>query len=184
MKKIILSLFITALVLNVSKAQIYMGKECTVSFFSKTTMEDIDAKESVAQPILNSTTGDIAIKIPTRSFIFKDGLMAEHFYENFVESHKFPNAIFKGKINEKIDYSKNGDHKVTVTGEMDLHGVKKTITISGDLKIKDGVVHIYSKFNIKMADYDIKDPTIIGKSVAESIDVTITATLAPYTKKK
>ncbi len=182
MKKTSLTLFIIAFAFNVTKAQIYMAKECTISFFSATSMEDIDAKNTAAKPVLNAATGDIQVKISHRAFKFKDGLMEEHFNENFVETQKYPNAIFKGKINEKVDYTKNGENKVTVTGEMDLHNVKKTITIDGKVTIKDGVVSIYSKFNIKLSDYNIKDPSLIGKSIAEAIDVTITSTLEPYKK--
>ena len=35
-------------------AQIYIGQKCSISFFSKTPMEDIDAINTNSKPVFNS----------------------------------------------------------------------------------------------------------------------------------
>lgn len=182
MKKTIFLFALACMTAGYSRAQIYMGKESLITFFSHTAVEDIDAKNTTGKPVLDAGKGDFQVKVTIKGFKFKSGLMEEHFNENFMESEKYPHAIFKGKINEKIDYTKDGEHKVTVTGNMEIHGVTKPVTIDGTLTVKGKQIIVDSKFKITLADYKIEDPSIIGKKVAEAVDVTIKSTLEPYKK--
>jgi polyisoprenoid-binding protein YceI len=84
-----------------------------------------------AQSVINTTTGEIAVKVPIKSFVFENGLMQEHFNENYLESDKHPFATFKGKINESIDWTKPGNYPVSATGKLNLHGVERDQTIKG-----------------------------------------------------
>lgn len=166
-----------------SEGQIYMSDSCRVSFFSSATIEDITAVNTVSKPVMSTATGDIQISISNPQFIFKKKLMQEHFNEDYMESDKYPNTIFKGKVNEKVDYTKNGVNNVTVTGTMDMHGVKKTITIPGTITVKDGLIFLVAKFDVKLTDYNIKVPTVIGSDIAKQIAITFTSTMKPYNVK-
>jgi len=181
MKNYFLSFF---LLLGLSSfAQIYVSKSCEISFFSEAPLENIEAINKAAAPILNTATGDIQVRIPIRSFKFKKELMEEHFNENYMETEKFEFSTFKGKINEKIDYTKNGDHKVTVTGKLEIHGVTKDRTFDGTVSIKDGIIVISSKFKVRIADHNIKVPSMYVQNIAEEVEVKINSTLEPYKKK-
>lgn len=180
MRKIIL---LAALVVSFcAKAQIFIGEEGTVSFFSKTAMEDIDAVNKLVKPILNGKNGEIAFKVTNIAFKFKSALMEEHFNENYMESEKYPHTIFKGKINETIDYTKEGENNVTVTGKMNMHGVEKDVTYKGKLIIKGGKVMLECTFKVKLADYNIKVPSVVGANIAEDIEIKVNSTLIPYKK--
>ena len=163
-------------------AQIYMGKTCEISFFSDGPIEDISAKNTTAKPILNTSTNDIAVKITIKGFHFEKALMEEHFNEKYMESDKFPYSTFSGKINEKIDYTKEGTSKVTVTGKLSLHGVEKERTIDGTITIKDGEIFIESKFNVALKDHKIEIPTLVAQNIAEIVEVTIKSTLTEFKK--
>ena len=63
-----------------------------------------------------------------------------------MESAKYPQAKFRGKINEKIDYAKAGENKVTCTGDLTIHGVTKPVTLTGTLTVSDANVMLDSKF--------------------------------------
>ncbi len=181
MKKIILLAFVIATA-NIASAQIYIAKSCEISFFSSSPLENIEAINKNTKPIINTATGDVQMKIAITGFVFEKPLMQEHFNENYLESDKFPSAIFKGKINEKIDWTKDGEHKVTITGTFEIHGVKKERTIDGVVKIKGQEITISSKFNIHIADYNIKVPSLYVKNIAEDVEVKINSVLEPYKK--
>ncbi|MBL7884308.1 MAG: YceI family protein [Bacteroidia bacterium] len=181
MKNLLFTLVIIALSNSVG-AQIYLAKSCEITFFSAAPIENIEAINKSTKPIINTTTGDVQMKIVISGFMFEKPLMQEHFNENYMESEKFPNAIYKGKINEKIDWTKDGDHKVTITGTFDIHGVKKDRTIDGIIKIKGQEVNISSNFKIHIADYNIKVPSLYIKNIAEDVDVKLNATLEPLKK--
>jgi hypothetical protein len=182
MKKILLAVA-SLLITNLAQAQLYAGKETMIHFLSKASLEDIEAKNTVPKPILDATSGDIQIRIPNKQFKFKSSVMEEHFNENYMETEKYPYTTFKGKINEKVDYTKDGENKVTCTGTMDMHGVIQTITINGTITVKGNQLTVVSKFIVKLVDYKIKVPSLYIKNIAEEIAVDINSVLEPYVKK-
>ena len=113
----------------VANAQIYTGKSYEVSFFSDGPIEDINATNKSAQVILNTAKNEIAIKVTVKGFDFDKELMEEHFNEKYLESDKYPYAIFAGKIKDTIDCRKEGIYKITVIGKLTIHGVEKERTI-------------------------------------------------------
>lgn len=163
-------------------SQIYVGDKCKISFFSETKMENIDAINTITKPVFNSKTGDFVIKAQQTAFVFKSAFMQEHYNENYIESEKFPYAIFKGKVQEAIDYSKNDTYDVTMIGTLEVHGVELPRTITGTISIKDGSVIMDSKFNIKVADHKIKVPSLYVEKIAEIIQVTFHTDMIPFKK--
>jgi polyisoprenoid-binding protein YceI len=111
--------------------------------------------------------------------MFEQPLMQEHFNENYMESEKYPNASLDGIIQEKIDYTKNGEYVATVKGKLTMHGVTKDIEVKGKLTVKDNVIVMDAKFQAKLEDYKI----LLHKNVAKVIDVTINSKLEPFEKK-
>ncbi len=181
MKKIIV-LIILVIISRAGVAQICIAKTCEVSFFSASPLENIEAIAKAPKTFLNTATNDVQIQITNTAFVFQKPLMQEHFNENYMESEKFPNTIFKGKINEKIDWTKEGEQKVTVTGKMSMHGVDKDITFDGIVNIKGGEITISTKFKIHVADYNIKVPSLYIQNIAEDVDVKLNAVLVPFKK--
>jgi|SRR6218665_2486982 len=181
MKKIVLSILALAFSSGLF-AQIYIAKTCEISFFSASPLENIEAVNKACKPILNTATNDLQMKVVVTAFQFDKPLMQEHFNENYMETEKFPNAIFKGKINEKIDWTKDGEYKVTVTGKLTMHGVEKERTVEGVVKIKGTEITLTSKFNIHIADHAIKVPSLYVETIAEDVETKINAVLEPYKK--
>src|SRR5690349_21679462 len=99
MKKVIPVLF-SLLFTSFLNAQIYTAKKggTAISFYSEAPMENIEATNKSATIVLKSTTNEIQIRLSIQNFKFKNGLMEEHFNENYMESDKYPNCEFKGKI--------------------------------------------------------------------------------------
>jgi polyisoprenoid-binding protein YceI len=173
------SLLIVSLVLLMSASSVYSQKYMTrnghIRFFSSASLEDIEAHNRQVNAALDLETGDFVFRVLVRSFEFEKALMQEHFNENYMESHKFPNASFQGKISNlsEIDFNKNGTYEATVEGKMTIHGVTKDIVEKGTLTMKDGTIEAYSQFNVKVADFDIKIPKTVVNNIAENIQVTV-----------
>ncbi len=182
MKKVFL-LFTGIALSTALSAQIFMAKTCDITFFSASPLENIEATNKAAKPILNTATNDVQVKIAMNGFSFHSPLMQEHFNENYVETEKYPNCIFKGKINETIDWKKDGEYKVTVAGTISLHGVDKEIKLDGTVTVKGSQIILLTKFKIHIADYKIQVPSLYVKNIAEDVDVTLNATLEPFVKK-
>jgi hypothetical protein len=183
MKTLILAVFLFILQMEVN-AQIYKSKVdgCKIHFFSEAPLENIEADNNVSTSILNTSSGDLVLQVPNISFKFEKPLMEEHFNENYMESDKYPKSTFKGKINEKIDFTKDGEYKVTVTGILNIHGVEKQRTIDGKIIVKNGEIKAVSEFVIHVADHKIEIPQLVMQNIAEHVKVSIDCTYEPYKK--
>jgi hypothetical protein len=162
---------------------IYTCKNASISMYSKAPIEDIEAKSATGTSVYNSATGDIAFSVAIKSLKFPKSLMQEHFNENYMESDKYPNAVFKGKVQEHPDLSKDGTYNVSATGDLDVHGVKQTRTIPGTITVKGGIVSLNAEFMVKCVDHRITIPTLVFHNIAESIKIQVAATYNKYQAK-
>ena len=160
-------------------AQIYRTPNGKIDFFSKTPVEDIEAHSNTAVVLLNTKTNDVVFQVQNTTFNFPNKLMQEHFNEKYMESEKYINSTFSGKINETIDYTKDGSYDVTVTGKLNIHGVEQVRTINGKVTIKGETIQLVSDFKVKVVDHKIEVPKLVIAKIAEEIAVHVDATLAP-----
>src|SRR5687768_6558079 len=79
-------------------AQKFSTEKGTISFFSDAAIEDISAENTMVGSLFNSTTGELVYIVKIKDFIFPKALMREHFNEKYMETEKFPKALFTGKL--------------------------------------------------------------------------------------
>ncbi len=170
MQKLILCLLLTSLA-PVLVAQKLNAESGTIKFFSRASIEDIDATNKKVQSIFDVATGDIAFVVPIQSFEFPKKLMQQHFNEKYLESEKYPKATFNGKVSD-YDPSGAGKQSVMATGKLTIHGETQEITVPGTLEKKDGKLLLKTSFIVRLIDYEIKIPQVLWQNVAEQVEVT------------
>ncbi len=175
-------MFLFLVVLKGANAQIFTAKSGEASFFSEAPLENIDAKTKSVNSILNTSSKEVVYIIPITTFQFQKALMQEHFNEKYMESNKYPDAKYRGKINEELDFTKNGTYSVTSAGILTIHGVDKNHTEKGTITIKGDSIFVESQFNVLLKDHKIQIPTIMTKKIAEQVLVKIKAAYVPYKK--
>ena len=161
-------------------AQKYMTKNGHIRFYSETPVETIEAHNKQVNCALDSETGDFVFKILMKSFEFEKALMQEHFNENYAESDKYPNAMFKGKVTNiaDIDFSVDGEYPAVIEGDLTIHGTTNKVKHSGTFTVKGGTIHGMAVFNVKPEDYKIKIPSAVTKKNADSMEVTVDVKLS------
>jgi len=186
MKKTVIftTILILAFITITSYGQRYITKNGNIKFYSETPMETIEAHNNQVNSALDISTGDFVFKVLMKSFEFEKALMQEHFNENYVESDKYPNATFKGKIANinDIDFTTAGEYKVVVEGALTMHGETQNIQTTGTFQITDEAINGKSVFTIKPEDYKIKIPKTVVKNIAEEIEVTVIVALKELKK--
>lgn len=146
-----------------------------VEFYSSTPLETIQAVNSTAVSKLDPATGALSIRMKNTGFVFPNRLMQEHFNENYMESERFPVSGFDGTVENLDTAALSAGKKLTVSvkGTLDVHGVKKPRTVQGWLqKQPDGSLKGETVFPVKMADHDIKIPSLLTKKFTEEMRVT------------
>jgi polyisoprenoid-binding protein YceI len=161
--------------INTARAQTYLTKNGKITFFSRTSMENIDAVNNQVVSVLDSKTGGLQFSVQVSGFLFKKALMQEHFNGDYMESAKYPKATFKGKITDmtKVDFSKDGSYAVNVAGDLSMHGVTNTITVPATIIIAGGKLSAASTFNVGVADYKIDIPKVVQGNISKSIEIKV-----------
>ncbi|HMV08519.1 MAG TPA: YceI family protein [Cyclobacteriaceae bacterium] len=181
MKRILMICFLTSMSSALFSQTLFMTRSGQISFFSKTSVENIDAVNNEVTSILNTGTGEVVFAVLVKSFRFEKALMEEHFNENYMESDKFPKATFQGKITNlaSIDFAKDGSYPVTIQGDLTLHNVKQPVNASGQLEVGNGKLILKGNFIVTLADYKIEVPSLVTEKISKTIDIRVNCNYEP-----
>lgn len=159
----------------------YIDRAGKASFFSWAPLEDIEAHSYEVVSVIDIGTGEIVASMQMRSFRFRKSLMQEHFNENYVESHKYPKASFRGKVLNvsALDINRNGIHTLDIAGDLTLHGVTRPLHITADAVVENGRLRAKAVFPISVKDFNIEIPRILMKKIAEVVEVTVSFEYRP-----
>jgi hypothetical protein len=165
------------------QGQGFQTVDSEISFYSSAPLEDIRAVNKEGSGLFNAETGALAFRIPINGFQFRKSLMQQHFNEKFMESEKYPNATFEGKL-EGYDMQRSGPQQVEANGRMSIHGVRKTVNIEGQFTVSGESLLMYAVFDVRLEDYDIDIPKVVFLNIAEVVEVTVAFTFQKIDQEK
>lgn len=174
MKKLILGAVILTASLS-GVAQKYITRTGHISFFSETSMENIEAHNKTVTAVMDVASKRIQFAVTMKSFVFEKALMQEHFNENYVESDDFPKATFSGMIPDldNVNFDKDGVYNVTVEGELTIHGVTKKIKAPVKFVVLNGKLKGEAQMQLNPEDYDIAIPAVVREKIAKQLLIDI-----------
>lgn len=179
LKMALLALLIGAPILL--SAQRYFSRSANVNFdaTNSSSPEDVKAKTSTGTIVVDAATGAVEAAVLMKSFQFEKALMGEHFNENYVESSKYPKAVFKGKMADAtaVKFERDGTYKINVTGNLTMHGKTKQVTVPTVFTVKGGKITAQTDFTVVLADFDIAIPSLVADKVAKSVKITFAGAL-------
>jgi hypothetical protein len=180
MKKIMpLAIFILLPLITLKAQHEYVTNKGIVSFFAEAPITNVDAQNENAKVVLNAASNELIITMNMADFKFKNQKMGRDAEKKYIETEKYTEASFRGKINGVANYHKAGTYPVTTTGKLKIHGVERNVTEKGTIVIDKDQIKIQSAFSVLLKDYNIETPTILGKDMtSENVDVKISATLS------
>jgi hypothetical protein len=151
---------------------------------SKSSPEKIEAVNDKATSMLDASTGQLEFAVLMKAFMFEKALMEEHFNENYVESDKFPKAIFKGVIKNigEVTLAKDGSYTTKIEGKLTIHGITKDVETTGTITVKGNSITGKSEFKILLADYGIEIPSLVKDKVGKEASITVNVNYEPLKK--
>lgn len=173
-------LFISMLLLpfGIKGQYMYTLNDGSIQFSSSAPNENIKASSHKLKGVIDTRKKTFAFKIDMSSFEgFNSPLQKEHFNENYMESHIFPEASFTGKIIENVSFDKNGKYTVRAKGKLSIHGVPQERIIYADILVRDKSISITSDFTVSLTEHNIKIPRVVYDKLATQINVSMNATL-------
>lgn len=174
----VLLIFVVLAVAFKPAEQVFQTLKGTIQFKSEAPMELIKASSKELAGAIDSEKKQFSFRVKIRTFQgFNGNTQKEHFNENYLESDKYPEASFKGKIIEDVDFTKNGSYELRAKGKLLIHGVTQERIIKCDVVVKDNLLTIQSKFTVLLSDHNIPIPKVVYQKLANEIQVDVNATL-------
>lgn len=148
--------------------------EASVPFY-----EAVEAKNNQVYCFLNTKNASITFVAMIKNFHFERSLMEDHFNANYMESKKYPKAVFKGII-EKFSINKitESPSEYYIKGRINIHGVTKNIKVIATIfKSAKNAIVIQSKFSLNTDDFKIEIPYIVRSKVSKNVNVDLNVEL-------
>lgn len=173
--------FLTLLLFLITQSsftQLYKTSTGEITFNASTPLENIYAKNTAVNGIININDGKFASVLLITDFKFKRKLMQEHFNENYLESHKYPKATFTGQIENFSTHNiTNNEISLAINGILTIHGVSNKIKAPIKIKNQNDTILLKTEFVLKPEDYKIKVPKLVFKKIAQEVLVQAQYTL-------
>lgn len=151
----------------------------TINFEASVPLfEEIKAVNRSAMVVLEPKTSTFNCIVVIKDFRFELDMMQEHFNQNYLESDRYPKAVFKGKI-AKFDMKDINDieKEYIIKGKLTVHGKSREIEVKALMKrVKDGI-QIHSDFPILVSDFDISIPKKIGSKISSTANTGLSAVI-------
>ncbi len=183
MKEKLIVLFVLSIsftFLSAQEGKIFSVRSGKISFQSEAPFETIRASSNDIKGLLETDKKLFAFKVRMESFDgFNSSLQKEHFNENYIESSKFPEATFNGKIIEDVDLTKDGTYTVRAKGNFTIHGVPQERIIKSDITVKNGRILLKSAFSVLLEDHNIPIPKVVKDKLSSEIEVQVNCQLEP-----
>ena len=164
------------------------SKDNLVKFESHAPMESFDGKtrEVVGSlefdPDQLSDSVTVRIEVDLTSLDTGIGLRNKHMRQNHLETDEYPKAVFAGGTILESSASALEAEPVTLklAGTFELHGVTREVTVDVEIaRNEDGSVHVVSRFEVKLSDYEIKRPKFLMLKLDEVQKVTVDVKAVP-----
>lgn len=165
-----------------AQQKLWQLQDGEVTFLSDAPLEMISASSDELRGLIVPQDKVFAFVVNISSFKgFNSPLQQQHFNENYLESNRFPQTTFKGRIIEQFDLEKDGKYTIRAKGMLNVHGVEQERIIKSEVVVEDGKMTVHSNFTVRLDDHDITIPRIVHQKIAEVIKVEVSGV---FTEKK
>jgi len=180
--KIILILTILAFLTGEATAErfeISPGSGSEVIFESKAPLDSFKGRTRSVhgwfEVDLDNLAGPVSMEIVVDLATFDTGKNKrnQHMRDNHLETEQYPQTVFRAGTVSAVRMD-NGRRVFNLSGDLDLHGIVKPMTIEISLgRQADGALTINTEFVVKLSDHDIKRPRFLVMKLADEQKVKV-----------
>jgi polyisoprenoid-binding protein YceI len=147
------------------------------SFEAKTTA----LSGSVAPGVSGSPAFEGTFAVDLRTLDTGIGLRNEHLRKNYLEVDRGPgyDQAVVSEIELKGLNPDAPEGKGSFTGSLTLHGVKKAVAGSADVRPAGGGLRVKASFPVSLSDYGIPEPRYLGIGVRNTVQVEVALAVTP-----
>lgn len=154
----------------------YFMVNSKITFVSKASLETIEAASTAMKGVLDVKRKSFAFSVNSASFEgFNSALQKDHFNENYIESERYPQCTFTGKLIDEVDFRTDGKYVVRAKGMLTIKGVPHEQIIKAIVVVNGSDLSMTAGFTISLTDHEIRIPRIVQQKIAPQILVNVDA---------
>lgn len=170
-----------------SFAKQYSLQNGKVSFMLASPIGQLLAINEGVSGTMDSKTGMMHFNVSAGEFNFVTAsapdyineITTKRYREYYLETEKYPDASFKGKITDlsKVNFAKEGTYNVSLRGIMKIHGTEQEVATSAAMIIKDNQIICKSAFVVKLSDYNVRIPEVLNDIFFKEVAIEVNCIL-------
>jgi len=160
------------------KLEVDHTKVNIVKFTADATLGDFDGVTHSVEGTIDFSENKLSINGKTEFKVYLDsidtgiGLRNTHMRENYLQTGKYPYALFSGKI-IGIDTLSSSELTLKGDGEFDIHGAKVNKQILVKFFKYGELYKTTADFNLKFSEFKIDKPSFLFNKVDDNIKIYI-----------
>lgn len=174
------------MVVHLSAAEFYVDslQNNSVKFFAKATLGNFVGETDQVRGYIkwegNDTvsTSKIYIEVDLASLDTGNGRRNKHMREKYLQTEKYPEAVYQGRFIEWIVES-DSVFRVKTEGILSIHGVNKQLIQDATIFQRGRSLQIFLKFNLDITDFDIKKPRFLISSMNKIVALQLNLFMKP-----
>ena len=156
----------------------YFTSTATAGLRSETPEELIVASTDQVSAIVDPVKRTVVIRIPVSTFSkFSDNSLQDMFNNQLMETQKYPEMIFTGRLPSDFSELKKDMQTEFVFGTLTAHGVKHERTIAMNIFMADQMLVLNTVVSVPLAQHKIEIPKSFENKVARELRIDINARL-------
>lgn len=157
---------------NGQTGKLFFITSSRITFTSKAPLETITATSEKMKGVVDVSSKSVAFSVHNQSFVgFNSPLQQDHFHENYIESEKYPDCTFSGKIIDDFDTKTDGNYPVRVKGLLNVKGIGVERIVKGTISVKGDELWMTASFFVPLSDHDIRIPRIVQQKIAPDVEI-------------
>ena len=166
------------LVSTANAPYIFNVSNADITFRSDAPLELIKASSNQVKGRFDAVKKQFSFSVNIKSFTGFNSLMQqEHFNEHYMESDKYPQALFEGRIIEDFNFLRDGLFNIRAKGNLSIHGVTQERIIKCELVVKNNIATVKANFTVLLSEHNIQIPKVLHEKLANEIKVEVRAEL-------
>ena len=172
MKLIFSLLLILAFFKEVDAQKMYTTSLGQVKLKSNSKIENLIAENNKAESRWLENNGQLFFSFLLKNFLFENPNAEYDYIDYFTENGKYPQAVFKGFIQDiqHIDLTSSGGNEISIEGTLTMHGVTQKILLNANLTVlSSGKIMLKTDFTIKWKDFHIATKEKASNTAQETV---------------
>jgi polyisoprenoid-binding protein YceI len=162
-----------------ASAQRYVTQSGTVSFISTAPLQSFRGTSKTLNAEVSFSSKRVSFFVDLETLDSGNARRDRDMRQNFLETARFPFAIFNGSFSADLDPATLTEAAVEVEGVFELREIRKPLVVRGTVtRVPEGI-RVVASWTLALSDFGIERPRVLLYELSETLTLEIDIVLRP-----